>query len=100
MNTHTVKCCNCNKEIAWWSMFDNIQYEEEWECNNTTIRRKVPKNCQSIKTLKSGKKIRLKYENHHCSISNGSVYCRKCAYKLKFKCKNCKKGKIKLSRKE
>ncbi len=99
MNTHTVQCCNCDEEIAWYTMFHNVQYQEEWTCNNETIRRRVPKNCKVVKTLKNGKKIHLKWETVCCEVSKGSVYCRTCAYKLKFKCKNCRKGKIELSRK-
>ncbi|KKM69370.1 hypothetical protein LCGC14_1451400 [marine sediment metagenome] len=94
-STHHVNCYNCKKEIAKWSMYYNTQHKEEWECDNKTLRRKVPSGCQVF-----GKNDRrLKYEYLHCSISNHSVYCRSCAYKLKFKCKNCKKGRIKLSRK-
>lgn len=94
-STHHVSCCNCGEKIAEWSMYYNFQYKEEWECDNKTIRRKVTKGCQIF--AENGR--RLKYENLFCSISNKSVYCRKCAYKRKFKCKHCRKGRIKLSRK-
>ena len=98
VSTHDVYCCNCGTQLAWWSGYgDNIQYKEEWECNNEKIRRKV-KNC--FKTNKKGEEVSVKYENFYCSISNKSLYCRKCAHILHFKCKNCRKGHIKLSRKE
>ena len=96
-STHYVKCCNCGKHLAEWSMYHNFQDEEEWECDNKTLRRKIPKSSCYKHFGRGGKP--LKYENLHCSISNKSVYCRSCAYKLGFKCKHCRKGKIKLSRK-
>ncbi len=100
MNTHKVKCYVCDKKLAFWSgLGDNHQYADEYVCNNRSIRRKTPKGCKVIKTLKSGKEKELKYELCHCEVSNDSVYCFTCAKKLKFKCNNCKKGKIILSRK-
>lgn len=100
MNTYAVKCCSCNEKIAWYSMFDNIQYKEEWCCNNEKLRRKVPKNCKVIKTLKNGKEIYLKYEKRSCAVTKDSVFCDVCAKRLKYKCPNCRTGRIKLSRKK
>jgi len=98
VSTHDVLCCNCRKALAWWSgLGHNIQHEEEWGCNNARIRRKVAPSTVS-KLTKAGKRVYLKYDYYSCYISNDSAYCRKCAYKLKFKCKNCKTGRIILKR--
>jgi len=101
-STHEVHCCICNKKLAWWSMYDNIQHEDEWECNNTKLRRKISERRRVYRTKKNGERIYYKYEYLDCSSRyvNNSVYCGKCAKKLKFKCKNCRTGKIKLSRKK
>ncbi len=111
MQTHYVNCCVCRKEIAQWGGGSNRQYEDEWACNNRRLRKRVPAGVVRTKhsttftmdggqsTFRSEDKGGLKYEYCHCSISNNSIYCGTCARKLKFKCKNCRTGKIKKDRK-
>ena len=111
MKTHYVFCKDCRKELAFWSMFDNLQYEEEWECNGK-FRRKA----HNVFKSKNGKRVscfvmdggantvidspesnmrRVKYEMWPCSLSRNTKYCRKCAQRRHFKCGAHKcKGKI------
>ena len=83
VNTHEVKCYRCGKKLAWWSMYDNIQYEEEWECK-ATMRRDITKN--KVFKAYNSKGKRLKSIITRCSITYNTQYCRECAYKMQFKC--------------
>ena len=89
-------------------MFTNIQYEEEWECTGE-FRKRVynvyrDKTGSKVATFvmdggKSAKKDiklpkgakRIKYEMKPCALYNKTKFCRKCAYKLHFKCPVCGK---------
>ena len=95
--THNVNCCICNISLAFWSGFgDNYQFQEEWVCDNQKLKRKLDGVISCIGRY--GKP--LKYlTGISCESKNQSAYCRKCAYKLKFKCKNCRTGRIKRTRK-
>jgi hypothetical protein len=111
MRTEHVYCCDCGKELAYWGGGFNYQYEDEWACDNKRLRRRVPPGVVKTKhsvtitmdggesTFRSEDKGGLKYEYLHCSISNKSVYCGKCARKRHYHCKNCRTGRIKLERK-
>lgn len=81
-------------------MFDNIQHEEEWECCGAILdyeyNQKLDKN-KVIATMFTRDSIQ-KYldENHltgkdwsYCHLINDTVYCKKCAQKLKYKCPEC-----------
>ena len=108
MRTNEVNCLICGAKIAWWGGGYNRQYQNEWECDNKSLRRRVPEGVIHRKhstTFSMGGKFRsedeggLKYEYLHCSISNNAVYCGTCARKLRFKCNKCRTGRIKLTRK-
>ena len=111
MNTHDVYCCVCGEKIAFWGGGFNLQHQDEWACDNKRLRRRVPANVVKTKhstiftmggdqeLFRSEDKGGLRYEYLHCSISNDSVYCEKCARKLHYHCKNCRTGRIKLDRK-
>lgn len=107
VRTRTVCCKICDKELAWWSMFDNIQYEEEWECLGK-FRKKL-KNAWISKDRKtitySRKKPRgakpLKSEMSYCSLHYHTKYCKSCVRKIRFKCARPRcKGPIRLVRRE
>lgn len=111
MRSEDVLCCECGDKLAWWGGGINRQYQDELICNNTKLRRRVPAGVVKTKhsatftmdggqsTFRSEDRGGLKYEYLHCSVSNNSVYCRKCARKLHYHCKNCRTGKIILDRK-
>ena len=108
MRTQEIHCCKCDIELAWWGGGVNRQYADEWLCNNQRLRRRVPEGVTYKKhsstftmggTERSEDNGGLKYQYLHCAVSNNSVYCETCARKLKYKCKNCRTGRIRLDRK-
>lgn len=106
VHNETVYCKKCGKELAWWDMFTNIQFKEEWECQGKFKKRvhnvyldkerhRVAKfimdgGASKNKDIKlpSGAK-RVKYEMKSCALHNHTFFCRECSYKLKFKCPIC-----------
>lgn len=113
-STHDVFCFICNKQLAWWSMFDNIQYADEYTCQaaiieatNKPLMKDVPQDDEHLKKLqkvidKKKKWIVDETERRdfwtYCRIKNKTYFCESCAKKLKLKCPECG-GKIKLDRK-
>ena len=106
VHSETVYCKECRKELAWWDMFSNLQYDEEWECqgefkervHNVYINKEGYKIAEFVMDggASQGKDIKLpdgakrvKYEMKRCALHNRTFFCRKCAYKLKFKCPKC-----------
>lgn len=87
----TVYCKDCGKELAWWDMFTNRQYEEEWECIGK-FRRKILEfasthNRKSRCTVQTGEyQVPIHSEMAYCSLHRHTRYCRTCAYKRQFKC--------------
>lgn len=118
-STHDVNCRKCGKKIAWWSQFDNIQYQDEYECQGEiwkkwkgqwqglnssgkrvwsgnfkpSIRELKDDDMKHVKTIKP-----LTKELWPCSLENQTQYCRECAKELDFRCPKCG-GNIKLIRK-
>ena len=111
MSTHDIYCKKCRCHIAWWSMYDNIQYQDEYECCGKVWKKLEGYWCGkkwtgNFKPTKSYMKeigitsVKPKTkELRHCSIINYSQYCSKCAKELHYKCPDCGK-KIKLVRKK
>ena len=95
VHSETVYCKDCNKELAHWDMFLNLQYEEEWECNGKY--RETLKEGEAWRS-KSGRDVlwaREPDKEHpypkrrdwtYCCIRFKTKYCRKCAEKRHFKC--------------
>lgn len=110
-STHNVYCKKCRTQIAFWSMFDNFQYKDEYECcgrvwqkqdnywklKKTTFCGHYPDEDQ-IKEAGEGIPKKVTKKLTWCSIKNHTQYCEECAKKMNFKCPNCGKE-IKLTRK-
>lgn len=116
MHNENVDCKNCNKRLAWWDSFTNIQYENEYQCfaivtHHVDSRRKYPDNELIMNNAipyndKKGIEIKrltreiwkvtyIKGKTIHkdnwsyCEIVNKTMYCEECAKKLRFKCPIC-----------
>ena len=117
MRNRTVYCKVCGKELAWWDMFSNIQYEDEWEClgefRKSVHNVFVDKKGDSVKIFVmdggAGTKVkppkpgmkRVKSEMKPCSLYYHTKYCTSCVKKIGFKCVRPRcKGKIRLVRRK
>jgi hypothetical protein len=106
VSTHNVNCHECGKQIAWWSMFNNIQYQDEYECsaaidtrNNTMFMDEVHDDDESLDNLqkiidekqleKMDGNTRTECNWNYCKIKNDTTFCKSCATKLKMKCPVC-----------
>jgi hypothetical protein len=118
-STHDVVCKKCGKQLAWWSMFHNIQHDNEYACSaavqedtNELIMDNViqddehlnklseiikEKGLDAIETREDGKRYCTHSNWTYCYIGNETHYCEKCAKRLKYKCPVCG-GTIKISR--
>jgi len=93
MHNETVYCKECGEELAWWDQFTNMQYKEEWECTGE-FRKKTDHLWRSkdgkmtLYARKPDKEhpIKVNSEMKYCALCRHTKYCRKCAYKLKFRC--------------
>ncbi len=94
MKNETVYCKDCREKIAWWDMYSNIQYEEEWECP-AMFRQKVDGQCWRDKSGHNRLWARqpdaahpypVKSERNYCALIYNTKYCRKCAEKKHFHC--------------
>lgn len=81
VRSEIICCKECGKRIAFWDMFSNVQWLEEWECDHK-IRENVPEGVQCFS--KSGKE--RKTWTKPCALTYKTKYCRSCAEKLKYKC--------------
>ena len=109
MRNRTVYCKVCDKKLAWWDMFTNLQYEDEYECLGE-FRKKltnvwVHKEGDQKIITHSRKKPRgakpLKSEMNPCSLYYHTKYCKSCVRKLKAKCVRPRcKGPIRLVRRK
>lgn len=118
VSTHDVNCKRCGRELAWWSMFHNIQRANEYTCSaaiqedtNELIMDDVIQDAEHLRKLQKiidkkmldvieiidGKRCCTHRNWTYCYIHNDTYYCESCAKRLKFKCPVCG-GKIKLSR--
>lgn len=99
-STHDVNCKKCGERIAWWSMFDNIQHQSEWECSGLILdyrynpdlkKNEVIGNRLLLDRLDTYLKLKniSRRDWSYCSIINHTVFCEKCAKKLKFICPDC-----------
>ena len=117
MRTATVYCKVCGKKLAFWSMFDNLQYEEEWEClgefrkkARNVFKSKDGRTCSMfIMDGGAGTKLnpprpdmkRVKFEMQPCSLYYHTKYCSTCVRKIHFKCVRPRcKGPIRLVRRK
>lgn len=109
MHNEDVNCKKCGKHLAWWDMFTNIQYENEYQCSaivtyHSDGRRKHPDNLLimdnvipfndeksdeikrlttdvwGVKTMR-GKKM-LKDNWSYCEIVNHTAFCEECTKKF------------------
>lgn len=117
MRNKTVYCKVCGKKLAWWDMFTNIQYEDEYECLGKFRRkaRNVFKDNKGnrvhtfimdggagteVKPPEPGMK-RVRYEMLPCSLYYHTKYCKSCVRKIKGKCARPRcKGPIRLVRRK
>jgi len=111
MRNETIYCKVCNKELAWWDMFTNLQYEDEYECQGK-FRRLTHGKLWGTKDGKSFLHSRkrdaddikeypkeIKSETLPCALYHHTKYCESCARKLKYKCGRPKcKGILRLIR--
>lgn len=112
VRNRTVYCKVCGKELAWWDMFTNIQYEDEWEClgefrkklTNTWVYKEKDGNkitAHGHKTSPHPGAKPLKSEMSPCSLHYHTKYCTSCVRKIGFKCVRPRcKGKIRLVRRK
>jgi predicted restriction endonuclease len=100
-STHEEKCRDCGIKLAWWSMFDNIQSEDEYHCQGVTNKngkllssnyKKLTDEEYNSLCRKEDKKVTL------CKVEHNTTFCKKCAKKLDYRCPVCG-GEITLSRK-
>lgn len=113
VKSRTVYCKVCGKKIAFWDMFHNLQYEDEYECFGE-FRRKTRGNLWKSKdgkiTLHSNRRdaenkkkypIEVKYETLPCAIYYNTKYCKSCVRKIKYKCVRPRcKGPIRIVRRK
>lgn len=109
MRNKTVYCKVCDKKLAWWDMFTNIQYEDECECLGK-FRKKLTNvwiSKDRKTTTHGGKKpptpdaTPLRSEMAHCSLHYHTKYCKSCVRKLKGKCVRPRcKGPVRLVRRK
>ena len=118
MHNETVYCKLCGKKLAWWDMFSNIQYEDEYECdgefkervhnmyrdksgsNVTTFTMDGGKSAKKDIKLPEGAK-RIKYQMRPCALRNHTKFCPTCAKKSGYKCTQLKcKGHLRLVRRK
>ena len=110
-STHEVICLMCEKALAWWSMFHNIQREDEYVCSaaireddNKLIMDKVVQDDEHFDKLNEivereklntyeiddkGRKCCTYRGWTYCNIKNNTYFCGSCARKLKYKCPVC-----------
>lgn len=107
VRNRTVYCKVCGKKLAWWDMFSNLQYEDEWEClgkfRHKLVNVWISKDRKTI--THSRKKPRgakpLKFEMKYCSLYYHTKYCTACVRKIRFKCVRPRcKGPIRLVRRK
>lgn len=117
MRSRTVYCKVCDKPLAFWDMFSNLQYEDEWECLGEFRRavRNVFRDSKGkrvhvfvmdggagtiVKPPEPGMKS-VKYEMLPCSLYYHTKYCTSCVRRIKFKCVRPRcKGKIRMVRRK
>lgn len=99
-STHDVVCRKCGKEIAFWSMYNNIQHAEEWECCGAILdyeyNPKLEKNVLFADGL-SKDKIAPYIKAHkltnkdwsYCHLINHTYFCKRCAKKYNYVCPEC-----------
>ena len=113
MRSEHIYCKVCGKELAWWNMFTNIQYEDEYECQGKFRRLthgKLWKSKDGKSILHSSRKdtenkkeypIEVKSEILPCALYYHTKYCKSCVRKIKYKCVRPRcKGKIVLVRRK
>ena len=109
VRSRTVCCIICNKKLAYWDMFSNLQYEDEWEClgefrkklTNVWISKDGKTISHGYKTAPSPGAKPLKSEMAPCSLHYHTKYCTSCVRKRHFKCVRPRcKGKIRLVRRK
>jgi len=99
-STHYINCHKCGTEIAFWSMFDNIQHEEEWECCGAILDYRYNSKLEKNKRIADGftkDDITLYLASHgltgkdwsYCHLINDTSFCKKCAKKLNYICSDC-----------
>ncbi len=116
-STHEVYCKICGKKLAWWSVFDNVQYADEYQCSaaienktNRIIMDDVVQDDAHLKKLrdilkrervdvydKKDKKLCLERNWSYCNNLHETHFCESCARKLNYKCSVCG-GKIVIER--
>jgi hypothetical protein len=73
-------------------MFDNIQYEDEYACQAIVNRHTDTLLLDDVKQHVD-KITDAMMEQHdqwtYCTILHGTVFCERCAKKLKFRCPTC-----------
>ena len=106
MRNETVYCKVCGKKLAWWDMFTNIQYEDEYECQGKFRKKLVDVWISKDRktTTHGGKKPPspgaklLKSEMNYRSLYYHTKYCKSCVRKIKGKCVRPRcKGPIRLT---
>ena len=90
-SAHNIYCKSCGIKIAYWSAFDNIQLEEEWECNGQFRRTCPPDSWIKGKSKYFGGDCpkgarQLKTEIKPCALYFDTKYCPICAKKQHYKC--------------
>lgn len=96
--SETVYCKECGKEIAFWDMFSNLQYEDEYECDGNFRKStkgdlwKSKDGKHQLHAHKRDEEDKIKYpilvksETLLCALYHKTKYCKSCARKLKYKC--------------
>ena len=107
VHNEDVLCKDCEKKLAHWDMFRNIQYEEEWECPSK-FRHKILEYAsihdrQSHCNIQTEEyQIPIHSEMNYCAIYYDTKYCVSCARKRHFKCgrPRCKGHLVKVRNKD
>ena len=107
VHSRDVLCKVCNKVLAHWDMFSNLQWEDEYECLGT-----FRKTLHDVWRSKDGKHsirtnsppvdyVQQKTETNFCALYYHTKYCKKCITRLHFKCVRPRcKGPVRLVRRK